>query len=134
MLFGNVSKVYEVEIPQLVLRSEVNLKLANGKGGIKLDWSGYDISDKYFVIYRKEENAVEWDTIVSLNEKFNGSSYTDELANDKVGPSAPNISINGNLLDNNIAMTSISSDSGSKYSYYIEAYDSNILELVSVSN
>ncbi len=133
-LVGNVSDIYEVEIPQLILTSEVELDLANGKGGVKLDWSTYDISDKYFVIYRKEENAVEWETIVSLDKMFKGNLYIDEFANDKISPSVPSININGNFLDNNIDIISISSDSGSKYSYYIEAYDSNTLELVSVSN
>ncbi len=123
-LVGNISKVYEVEVPQLVLTSEVNLTANNGKGAIELDWSSYDISDKYFIIYRKEEKAEEWETIVSLEEKFNRSSYVDNLANDKKVPNAPNIVINGNGENNSINISASSGDNGTKYTYYIEAYDS----------
>ncbi len=130
---GNVSKVYEVEVPKLVLTSEVQLDGSNGKGAVKLDWSSYDIEDKYFVIYRKEENAEEWKTIVSLDEKFNGSSYIDNLANDKKVPNDPNIVINGNQENNSINIVASSTDKGSKYTYYIEAYD-NKGTLINISN
>ena len=130
---GNVSKVYEVEVPKLVLTSEVQLDGSNGKGAVKLDWSSYDIEDKYFVIYRKEEKAEDWETIVSLDEKFNGSSYIDNLANDKKVPNDPNIVINGNQENNSINISASASDRGSKYTYYIEAYD-NTCTLINISN
>ena len=126
MLFrSNVSEVYEFKIPELVLTSRVDSSLADGKGGVILDWSTYDVEDKYFVVYRKEENAIEWETIVSLEEKLTGSSYTDILANDKNEPNVPNINISGDAQNNNIKINATSSDNGTKYSYYIEAYDDN---------
>ena len=133
-LVGNVSKVYEVEIPQLVLTSEVKLDLANGKGGIKLDWSTYDIEDKYFVIYRKKENATDWQKIVSLEEKLAENTYIDEFANDTKNPNAPTIQIQGNIENNNINISTTSTDNGSKYIYYIESYDSNTNLLLNKSN
>ena len=49
--FGNISEVYEYEVPQLVHKSEIN-----EEGKIELDWSDYyDLKDKYFVIYRKKK-------------------------------------------------------------------------------
>lgn len=44
----------------LVITSSVNFEDVNGKGSIILDWADYDFLDKYFVIYRKEENSNEW--------------------------------------------------------------------------
>ena len=101
-LVGNVSNIYEYEVPQLILTSKVNLNVANGKCGIELDWSSYDLEDKYFVIYRKQENETEWKTIVSLDQKLTRGKYTDTLGNDKTKPSAPSISIDGKTESNNI--------------------------------
>lgn len=135
MSFGNVSSVYECEIPQLVLKSSVNLKLANGKGGIVLDWSDYDISNKYFVIYRKEKNSNNWENIVSLDKRFNGNSYTDNLANDTTTPVVLDIDINENVENNNIDLLPKLNDEGSMYNYYIEAYDtSDVSVLLATSN
>ena len=40
--FGNVSEVYEYEVPELELRSKIN-----EEGKIELDWSNYyDLTDK----------------------------------------------------------------------------------------
>ncbi len=133
-LVGNVSKVYEVEIPQLVLTSEVRLELANGKGGVKLDWSTYDISDKYFVIYRKKENETEWQEIVSLQDKLTENTYIDEFANDNENSNAPTIQIQENIENNNINISPTSTDNGSKYTYYIESYDSSTNLLLNKSN
>ncbi len=132
-LVGNISEVYEFEVPQLKLTSTANLNTTNGEGEIILDWSSYDIEDKYFVVYRKKENETEWKTIVSLEEKLTGSTYTDILANDEANPSTPNITITGDVENNNINITANSSDSGTKYTYYIEAYD-NTGTLLSKSN
>lgn len=135
MSFGNVSSVYECEIPQLVLKSSVNLKLANGKGGIVLDWSDYDISNKYFVIYREEKNSNNWENIVSLDKRFNGNSYTDNLANDTTTPVVLDIDINENVENNNIDLLPKLNDEGSMYNYYIEAYDtSDVSVLLATSN
>ena len=132
--FGNISEIYEVEVPQLKLTSKVNLSAANGKGTIELAWSGYDISNKYFVIYRKQEGEEEWKTIVGLEEKFNESSYIDNLANDKNSPTVPEINIEENSENNKIEITSIVVDSGTKYTYYIESYDNSTGTLISKSS
>ena len=124
-LVGNVSDVYEIKVPELILTSKVDLNLADGKGGIILDWSSYDITDKYFVIYRREENQSDWKEIVSLDDKLCDNKYTDILANDKNKPTVPVININGDMENNDIKIESNSMDNGDTYSYYIEAYDIN---------
>lgn len=125
--------MYEFVIPQLVVTSSVNLETANGKGSVVLDWSDYDILDKYFVIYRKSSDLSEWQKIVSLEDKFNGSKFIDTLGNDNTLPSHPNISIGKNSDINEIKIDVSSSDFGTKYSYYVEAYDSKSLELLNVN-
>ncbi len=115
--------MYETEVPQLELTSKVNIIGVNGKGTIELDWSKYDIQNKYFVIYRKQEGEKEWKTIVSLEQKLTGGKYTDILANDQAKPSTATINIKGNSEENNIQIISTSTDKGTKYTYYIEAYD-----------
>lgn len=94
--------MYEVEVSQLVLTNKVNLNGANGKGAVELDWSSYDTTDKYFVVYRKQENETEWETIVPLEQKLTGGKYIDILGNDKAKPSNPSISIEENITNNNI--------------------------------
>ncbi len=47
----------------LVLNTNVNLNAANGKGGVDLDWSTYDATNKVFKAYQKKENSEEWETI-----------------------------------------------------------------------
>ncbi len=121
---GNVSEVYEFKVPELKLTATANPNTANGKGEIILDWSSYDVTDKYFVIYRKKENQEEWETIVSLTQKLTGNTYTDTLANDEADPNTPNITITSNATNNNINITPTATDNGSTYTYYIEAYDS----------
>ncbi len=128
-----MSDVYEFEIPQLIVTSSVNLENANGKGSIVLDWSGYDISDKYFVIYKKQESLQEWDKIVSLDDRFNGNSYVDVIGNDNNSPVINNINIFGSVGTNGIQIDVDSTDLGTKYSYYVEAYDSKSLELLNVN-
>lgn len=132
-LVGNLSEIYEFEVPQLVLTSKVNLNTENEKGEVILDWSTYNIQDKYFVIYRKQENEDNWETIVSLEEKFNGNNYIDISANDKILPNEPKINISEDVESNNITIVANSEDSGTKYVYYIEAYDSNN-NLLNISN
>jgi hypothetical protein len=125
--------VYEVEVPQLVLTSKINLGAGSGKGGIDLDWSSYDIHDKYFVIYRKEESG--WKTIVGIEEKLCVNKYTDNFAIDKSKPSVPTSSISGDLGNNSINIDITSQDSGTKYVYYIEAYDSSdVSKVLATSN
>ena len=130
----NVSDIYEFEVPQLTLTSKVNLQAENGKGVIELDWSIYDLEDKYFVIYRKQENETEWETIVPLEQKLTEGKYTDTLGNDKKNPSALTINIEENGQNNNIGIAANATDTGTKYSYYIEAYDSKSNTLLSKSN
>ena len=132
-LVGNLSEIYEFEVPQLVLTSKVNLNTENEKGEVILDWSTYNIQDKYFVIYRKQENEDNWETIVSLEEKFNGNNYIDISANDKILPNEPKINISEDVESNNITIIANSEDKGTKYVYYIEAYDSNN-NLLNISN
>lgn len=127
--------MYEVEVPQLVLTSKVNLSGNNGKEGIELDWSGYDISDKYFVIYRKEGNESDWKTIVGIEERLCVSRYTDNAGNDRSNPKIPSSSINGDFDSNSISIDITSQDNGTNYVYYIEAYDSSdISRILAVSN
>ncbi len=132
---GNISNVYEFEVPQLILTSQVNLNTENGKGEVILDWSSYDVNNKYFVIYRKQENTTDWKKIIDLGEKYTLNKYTDILANDKNKPTKPSININSDEQNNNVIITTNSTDTGSKYIYYIESYDSyNTQELINISN
>ena len=64
---GNVSEVYEFEIPELELTTEVNLTAANGKGGVDLDWSTYDAENKIFKVYQKKEDQEEWESISTVD-------------------------------------------------------------------
>ena len=130
---GNISKVYEFEVPQLIITSKVNLNSNEGKGAVELDWASYDITDKYFVIYRKKENEADWEKIVSLEEKFNGNTYIDLFANDIAKPNTPNITITGEVEDSNINITSTATDNESIYQYYIESYDSTTNTLLNIS-
>ena len=133
-LVGNVGESYEIEVPQLVLRSEVNQEGADGKGTILLDWSGYDITNKYFVIYRKQEDEEKWKTIIGIDEKLNSNTYTDPLGNDKEKPNTPEITIEKDLQAGQIKINQAATDNGTTYTYYIEAYDKNTNELISRSN
>ena len=121
---GNISEIYEFKVPELKLIATANPNTANGKGEIILDWSSYDVEDKYFVVYRKKENETQWKEIVPLEQKLTGITYTDMLANDEADPNIPSITITSNAENNNIKITSTAIDSGSTYNYYIEAYDS----------
>ncbi len=112
----------------------MNLDSENGKGEIELDWSEYDIEDKYFVIYRKQENSSKWEKIVDLNDKFNDNKYKDILANDKNNPNISQININPNKEKNNIEVNLLAEDIGTQYNYYIESYDSNTNLLIGISN
>lgn len=105
MQFGNTSNIYEFEVPQLLLKSNINLNSSNKKGGIELDWSDYDLADKYFVIYRKQENETEWETIITLEQKLTTGKYTDTLGNDKNKPQTPEINIAENQENNTIEIT-----------------------------
>lgn len=116
----------------LILTSKVNLDTEDKKGEVILEWLNYDISNKYFVIYRKEKVEDEWKIIVNLDEKFNGNTYTDTFGNDKDSPDVPNININSTT--NNISIKPKSNDNGSPYIYYIEAYDADSADLISTSN
>lgn len=131
-LVGNVSDVYELRLQDLVLSSKVNLDLADGKGGVELDWKDYDTTDTYFVIYRKEENQTEWEKIVDLNDKLSANSYIDILGNDKVKPIAPTIDVGTTLSE--IQINFASEDNGTTYTYYVEAYDVRTNILMKTSN
>lgn len=113
----------------LTITSKVNLNTSNKKGEIELDWSNYDTQNKYFVIYRKKEDEANWETIVNLEQKYTGNSYIDTLANDKEIPTDPNINIEKITENNNIQITAKSQDSGTKYMYYVESYDSKDISL-----
>ena len=133
-LVGNISESYEIEVPQLVLRSEVNQEGANGKGTVLLDWSGYDITNKYFVIYRKQEDEEKWKTIIGIDGKLNSNTYIDTLGNDEAKPNTPEITIEKNTETGKIKINQAATDNGTTYTYYIEAYDQNTNELISTSN
>ena len=133
-LVGNISASYEIEVPQLELTSRVNLDGTNGKGTILLDWTGYDITNKYFVIYRKQEGEEEWKTIIGIGEKLNNNTYTDTLGNDITKPSIPEMTIEKNIETNQIKINQQTIDNGTEYKYYIEAYDKNTGVLIAKSN
>lgn len=126
--------MFEVEVPQLKLTSKVNFNGANGKGAVELDWSGYDVSDKYFVIYRKQKGDEQWKTIVTLDGKYNNNKYVDNLGNDKEKPTEPEINIVDDVANNLINISSKAIDNGSNYVYYIEAYDKDTQMLLSKSD
>jgi len=130
----NVSEPSVTKIETIILTSQVNLELEGGKGVVVLDWSNYDKTNRYFVIYRKRENETEWETIVSLEDKLCNNTYTDNTANDKTSPTIPNLEIEENTETNEIKVNTNSIDSGNKYTYYIESYDSTTNTLESQSN
>ena len=49
------------------LTSKVNLNAANGKGGVDLDWSSIDSTNKTFMIYQQRENSNEWQSISTVD-------------------------------------------------------------------
>ena len=107
----------------------------NKEGLIELDWSDYyDLTDKYFVIYRKKDDETEWETIVSKEQKYTNGKYIDDLGTDKAKPNTPTININKNTGNNNIEITQNTTDEGTTYTYYIEAYDSTTNVLLATSN
>ena len=133
-LVGNVSESYEIEVPKITLTNTVSEEGSNGKGSVTLDWTGYDITNKYFVIYRKQEGEEEWETIVGPEEKLNSSTYIDNLGNDKAEPNTPKTRIEKDIESNQIKITPTSSDNGSNYTYYVESYDVNTDTLIAKSN
>ena len=127
---GNISEVYDYEVPQLVHKSQIN-----EEGEIELDWTDYyDLTDKYFVIYRKKDDETEWETIVTLQQKYTNGKYIDDLGTDKAKPNTPTININKNIERGNIEITQSTTDEGTTYTYYIEAYDSTTNQLLAISN
>ena len=131
---GNVSEPSVTKIETIILTSQVNLELEGGKGGVILDWSNYDKTNRYFVIYRKRENGTEWETIVSLEDKLNSNTYIDNTANDTTSPTVPSLEIEKNIETNELKINTNSTDPGNKYTYYIESYDSETGILKSRSN
>jgi len=61
------ANVLRTQSENLVLTSKVNVNAANGKGGVDLDWSSYDATDKTFKAYQKKEGAEEWQSISTLD-------------------------------------------------------------------
>ena len=86
------------------------------------------------MIYRKKENETEWETIVTLQQKYTNGKYIDDLGTDKAKPNTPTININKNIEKGNIEITQTATDEGTKYTYYIEAYDSITNQLLAISN
>ncbi|MCI8291235.1 MAG: hypothetical protein HFJ25_03145 [Clostridia bacterium] len=120
------------ELDPLILKSTVNLNLSDNKGSIELNWSDYNIQNKYFVIYRKSPISSTYETIVPLKNKFKQNTYIDITANDKTSPTEPQIDIS---TDNqSIKINPTSQDLGNTYSYYIESYDSTTNILLNKSN
>ena len=133
-MVGNTSESYEIEVPKITLKNSVNTEGANGKGEVLLDWTGYDISNKYFVIYRKKEDEEEWKTVVGIDDKLNDNTYTDTFGNDITKPSMPETTIEKNIEEGQIKIKPKAIDNGTTYIYYIEAYDKNTGELIAKSN
>ncbi len=140
---GNESNIVEIEVPQLSLISRVNLQLAEGKGGVELDWPNYDKTNKMFKIYKKTEGSDEWQIVKNSNpiegnltDLFETTSYIDEMAQDMNAPEIPNIEIgNINVETNKIPVAFSSNDKGNKYLFYVSAVDKmDKNEILSVSN
>ena len=75
-----------------------------------------------------------WTTIVGKEERFNGSTYTDNLGNDMAKPGIDKTVIEKDIENNQIKITPMSSDRGTKYVYYIESYDVATNALIAISN
>lgn len=120
------------KLDELILTSKVNLNLANQKGGIELDWSNYNSTNKYFIIYRKQENSENWESIIKLEDQYSQNTYVDILANDIDKPLVPKINISAS--ENHIIINTESEDTGTTYSYYIESYDSTTQTILNKSN
>lgn len=119
------------ELDPLILKSTINLNLSGKKAGIELDWSDYNIQNKYFVIYRKSPNSPTYETIIPLEKHFSNSIYVDKLANDTISPNTPKINIS--TENQNIKINPSSSDYGNTYTYYIESYDQTTNTLLNKS-
>lgn len=52
------------------LTGEVKLDAANGKGGVYLDWSSYDSTDRTFKAYQKSEGSNTWEPMSTV--EFSG--------------------------------------------------------------
>ena len=78
MLASIILKVYNINLEKntkgakrmssdFVLTSQVNINAANGRGGVDLDWSSYDNTNKIFKAYQKKEGASEFETISTVD-------------------------------------------------------------------
>ena len=67
-------------------------------------------------------------------EKYTNGKYIDDLGTDKAKPNTPTININKNIERDNIEITQSTTDEGTTYTYYIEAYDSTTNQLLAISN
>lgn len=55
------------EVNNFILTSKVNLSAANGKGGVDLDWSSIDSTNKTFMLYQQKEGSDEWQSISTVD-------------------------------------------------------------------
>ena len=53
------------------LTGEVKLDAANGKGGVYLDWSSYDSTDRTFKAYQKSEGSSTWEPMSTVEFSSN---------------------------------------------------------------
>jgi len=70
------ANILRTQSQNLVLTSKVNTEAANGKGGVDLDWSSYDATDKTFKAYQKKEGTDEWQSISTLDFSGNMEAVT----------------------------------------------------------
>ncbi len=77
----------------LTLDSQVNLKAANGHGGVDLDWSDYLSEGKEFKAYQNKSGTEEWSLLETENPK--SMTHTDETAQDFNVPNVPTAEYEG---------------------------------------
>lgn len=73
------TNINRTQSQNLVLTSRVNTEVANGKGGVELDWSSYDASEKTFKAYQKKEGTEEWQSISTMD--FSGDMEPIKILN-----------------------------------------------------
>lgn len=127
---GNVSATYNLLV-EFSLSTNVNLSAANGRGGVDLEWGDLGKAVMYKA-YQRKDDSTEWKAISKMDFVYYVSSITDNSAQDMESPEAPKLKIISS--DNNYASL-YSNDRGTKYSFYVEAYNkSDYTNLISKTN
>ena len=128
---GNIGTAVEVPVPKLTLGNTIDLTAEDGKGGVKLTWTIDLPQEKVYDIYQQALGETTWSKI---NDKTASTSMLTSTSKDLVAPNAPTVTVLG-IEDDKIKINQTSTDNGSTYSFYAEAYDkANTSILLSRSN